>query len=142
MASFKLCYYGNGCDVTIPLAWIIKLEREVEGNTAQWTWLLCSPHIEKEPKGRNTSFCNWFCLGLVLFCFVLFFGQISLPAGAVKEAQDIGAKKDLLKWQEVAKQLEQSVGVRLGVLILFIYLFNLLGCPWLINYIGFRCTIL
>lgn len=31
MASFKLCYYGNGYDVTVPLAWIIKSEGEAEG---------------------------------------------------------------------------------------------------------------
>ena len=31
MAPFKLCYYGNGYDVTVPLAWIIKSEGEAEG---------------------------------------------------------------------------------------------------------------
>lgn len=35
MASFKLCYYGNGWDVTIPLVWIIKSEGEAEGNGAR-----------------------------------------------------------------------------------------------------------
>lgn len=60
MASFKLCYYGNGHDVTIPLAWIIKSKGEAEGNRAGWIQLLCSPRLEEELKGSNRSFCNWF----------------------------------------------------------------------------------
>nr|XP_055177991.1 RING finger and transmembrane domain-containing protein 2 isoform X9 [Nyctereutes procyonoides] len=60
VASFKLCYYGNGCDVTIPLAWIIKSEGEAEGKGAGWMWLLCSPCLEEEPKRSNRSFCDWF----------------------------------------------------------------------------------
>lgn len=60
MASFKLCYYGDGRAVTVPLAWIIKSEREAEGSRAQWRRLLCSLRLEEEPRGRNTIFCNWF----------------------------------------------------------------------------------
>lgn len=60
VASFKLCFYGNGRDVTVPLAWIIKSEGEAEGNGAQWTWLLRAPRLEEEPRGGHKSFCNWF----------------------------------------------------------------------------------
>lgn len=60
MASFKLCYYGNGRAVTIPLAWIIKSKGDAEGHRDRWMWLLCSPCLEEQPKGSNRSFCNWF----------------------------------------------------------------------------------
>lgn len=60
MVSFKLCYYGNGRDVTAPLAWIIKSEREVAGSRAQCPGPLCPPHLEEEPKGRSTGVLNWF----------------------------------------------------------------------------------
>lgn len=79
MASFKLCYYGDGRAVTIPLAWIIKSEREVEGSRAQRTQLLCSLRLEEEPRGRNNL------LQLV------FTGRRSLSAGAIKEAGEMGA---------------------------------------------------
>lgn len=60
MASFKLCYYGNGRAVTIPLAWIIKSKGDAEGHRDRWMWLLCSPCLGEQPKGSNRSFCNWF----------------------------------------------------------------------------------
>lgn len=60
VASFKLCYYGDGGAVTIPLAWIIKSEGEAEGSRAGGMRLLCSPYLQQEPEGSNRSFCDWF----------------------------------------------------------------------------------
>lgn len=97
MASFKLCYYGDGRAVTIPLAWIIESEREVEGSRAQRTRLLCSLRLEEEPRTRNTIFCNWFlperdpCL--------------QVPSKRLEKWE----LEKALKWSHVTEQIELSI---------------------------------
>lgn len=84
MVSFKLCYYGNGRDVTIPLAWIIKSEGEVEGSRAQWTRPLC-PHTLRKNQREGAQLLQ-----------LVFIRTLSLPADALKEAREIGAGEDSL----------------------------------------------
>ena len=103
MASFKLCYYGDGGAVTIPLAWIIKSEGEAEGSRAGADAAALLPLPSARARGKQQELLR-----------LVFIRNITLPADAIKETQEIGAG-DLLTGQLVTEQAEQNSDSKLCV---------------------------